>query len=165
MGDAKKIRCDQRQPAMPTGCDWDRLGRSHSCSFDQRRQPETLRTAMATAFFLPNQNDKPLAAGNAGVEKVPLQHGVVLRHEQRDHHGWGVGALALVDARGVGSSPGRGRNPQFAVRLGYGGEREFVGRNAHRKRRGTAGIRIWPNRPEGISTTVITNNIPSAKSQ
>jgi hypothetical protein len=24
---------------------------SHSCSFDQRRRPETLRTAMATAFF------------------------------------------------------------------------------------------------------------------
>ena len=26
-------------------------GRSHSSSFDQRRRPETLRTAMATAFF------------------------------------------------------------------------------------------------------------------
>jgi hypothetical protein len=27
------------------------IGRSHSSSFDQRRRPETLRTAMATAFF------------------------------------------------------------------------------------------------------------------
>jgi hypothetical protein len=29
------------------------LGRSHSLSFDHRRRPETLRTAMATAFFCP----------------------------------------------------------------------------------------------------------------
>jgi hypothetical protein len=29
------------------------LGRSHSCSFDHRRRPETFRTAMATAFFCP----------------------------------------------------------------------------------------------------------------
>ena len=29
------------------------LGRSHSASFDHRRRPETLRTAMATAFFCP----------------------------------------------------------------------------------------------------------------
>jgi hypothetical protein len=28
---------------------------SHSRSFDQRRRPETLRTAMATAFFWPTQ--------------------------------------------------------------------------------------------------------------
>jgi hypothetical protein len=28
-------------------------GRSHSPSFDHRRLPETLRTAMATAFFCP----------------------------------------------------------------------------------------------------------------
>jgi hypothetical protein len=27
------------------------IGRSHSSSFDQRRRPETLRTAIATAFF------------------------------------------------------------------------------------------------------------------
>jgi hypothetical protein len=35
-------------------------------------------------LLLSNQNDKPLAAGNASVEKIPLQHGVVLRHD-RDH--------------------------------------------------------------------------------
>ena len=28
-------------------------GRSHSCSFDHRRRPEMLRTAIATAFFCP----------------------------------------------------------------------------------------------------------------
>jgi len=28
-------------------------GRNHSCSFDQRRRPDTLRTEMAIAFFCP----------------------------------------------------------------------------------------------------------------
>jgi len=28
-------------------------GRNHSCSFDHRRRPEMLRTAIATAFFCP----------------------------------------------------------------------------------------------------------------
>ena len=30
---------------------WAALGRSHSASFDHRRRPEMLRTAMAMAFF------------------------------------------------------------------------------------------------------------------
>ena len=33
---------------------------SHSSSFDQRRRPETLRTAMATAFFWPTSTTSPL---------------------------------------------------------------------------------------------------------
>ena len=51
-------------------------------------------------LFLSNQHDQPLAAGDAGVEKVPLQHGVVLRHDG-NHHSWVFRALALVDACGV----------------------------------------------------------------
>jgi hypothetical protein len=39
------------QLAMPNSREIGGLGRSHSLSFDQRRRPETLRTAMATAFF------------------------------------------------------------------------------------------------------------------
>ena len=35
-------------------------GRSHSPSFDQRRRPETLRTAMATAFFCPTSTTSRL---------------------------------------------------------------------------------------------------------
>ena len=31
-------------------------------------------------LLLPDQHDQPLAAGDAGVEQVPLQHGVVLGH-------------------------------------------------------------------------------------
>ena len=42
-----------------------------------------------------------LAAGDAGVEQVSLQHGVMLRHH-RDHHGGVFRALALVDGRRVG---------------------------------------------------------------
>ena len=33
---------------------------SHSLNFDQRRRPETLRTAMATAFFLPTSTTSSL---------------------------------------------------------------------------------------------------------
>jgi hypothetical protein len=35
------------------------FGRSHSLSFDHRRRPETLRTAMATAFFCPISTTSP----------------------------------------------------------------------------------------------------------
>ena len=61
------------------------LALSHSASFDHRRRPEALRTAMAMAFFCPNQNNQPLTSGDAGVEKVPLQHGVMLS-EHRDNY-------------------------------------------------------------------------------
>src|SRR5204862_7367651 len=43
----------------------------------------------------------PLAACDAGVEEVPLQHGVVLR-EDWDDHGSVFRALALVDGRRIG---------------------------------------------------------------
>src|SRR5215207_668025 len=36
-------------------------------------------------LLLPDQDDQPLPARNAGVEQVPLQHGVMLR-EHRDNH-------------------------------------------------------------------------------
>ena len=38
-------------------------------------------------FLLPDQHDQPLAARDAGVEKVPLQHSVVLRHDRNDYGG------------------------------------------------------------------------------
>jgi hypothetical protein len=41
------------QPATPIRRDRGMPGLSHSLSFDQRRRPDTLRTAMATAFFCP----------------------------------------------------------------------------------------------------------------
>ena len=56
-------------------------GRSHSCSFDQRHRPEMLRTVVATAFFCPTNTTSRLPRVTpvyAGVEKVPLQHGVML---------------------------------------------------------------------------------------
>jgi hypothetical protein len=44
----------------PIGSEKDRPERSRSCSFDQRRRPETLRTAMAMAFFCPTRTTSRL---------------------------------------------------------------------------------------------------------
>src|SRR5262249_14043203 len=49
------------QLATPMCREKDGLGRSHSCSFDHRRRPETFRTAMATAFFCPTNTTSFLA--------------------------------------------------------------------------------------------------------
>ena len=43
------------QLAMPIRRELGELGHNHSTSFDHRRRPETLRTAMATAFFCPTR--------------------------------------------------------------------------------------------------------------
>ncbi len=48
------------QPVTPIGREKDGIERSHSCSLDQRRRPETLRTAMATAFFCPTRTTSRL---------------------------------------------------------------------------------------------------------
>jgi ketol-acid reductoisomerase len=48
-----KSSATMAQLATPICPDKDGLGRSHSCSFNHRRRPETFRTAMATAFFWP----------------------------------------------------------------------------------------------------------------
>ena len=36
-------------------------------------------------LLLSDKNDQPLASGDAGVEKIPLQHGVMLG-KHRDYH-------------------------------------------------------------------------------
>jgi hypothetical protein len=64
-------------------------------------------------FLLADQNDKPLAAGNAGIQQIALQHGVVLGHD-RDLDGWIFGALALMDGRGIG----RHQGVEFAKAVG-----------------------------------------------
>jgi hypothetical protein len=46
---------------------------SRSHSFDQRRRPETLHTAMATAS-LANQHDKSFAAGDPRIEQITLKY-------------------------------------------------------------------------------------------
>jgi len=43
----------QIRAVIPSCREMGGSGRSHSPSFDHRRRPETLRTAMATAFFCP----------------------------------------------------------------------------------------------------------------
>ena len=52
-------------------------------------------------LLLPDQHDQPLAARDAGVEKVPLQHGVMLRHDWDNNCGI-FRALAFVDGRSIG---------------------------------------------------------------
>jgi hypothetical protein len=61
-------------------------------------------------LLLPDEYDQPLAARDAGVEKVPLQHGVMLG-EHGDDHGWVFRALALVNGRRAGTNMSSSPNP------------------------------------------------------
>ena len=53
LGSCKKSSATMAQLAMPNCRETGGFGRSHSLSFDHRFRPDTLRTAMATAFFCP----------------------------------------------------------------------------------------------------------------
>src|SRR5712692_5563259 len=59
-GFCRKSAATMGQPAMPIRREAGGPGRSHSASFDHRRRPETLRTAMATAFFCPTSTTSRL---------------------------------------------------------------------------------------------------------
>src|SRR4029077_12465599 len=56
-------------------------------------------------LLLADKDPEPFAAGNASVEEVSLQHGIVLGQD-RDDHGGILRALALVDGGGVGGRQG-----------------------------------------------------------
>jgi hypothetical protein len=106
--------CERIQGAEPTGlppqsAHWCRP--SHSLNFDQRRRHETLRTAMATAFFWPTSTTSFLPRVTR-YRAISRQHGVVLRHD-RDDHGRIFRALAFVVGRGVGR-PCDADGPAFA---------------------------------------------------
>ena len=75
---------------------------SHSSSFDHRRRPETLRTAIAAAFFWPTSTTRRLPRVTPRVEQVAAQHRVVLR-QHRDHHGRisAAGEWRQIHARAV----------------------------------------------------------------
>src|SRR5262244_3450860 len=82
-------------------------GRSHSASFDQRRRPETLRTAIATAFFWPTST----------TSFLPRVTPVYSRFRcSRDDHGRILRTLAFVDGHGVG----RHQRVEFAKSVGDG---------------------------------------------
>ena len=53
LASCKKSSATMAQLAMPNCRETGGFGRSHSLSFDHRLRPDTLRTAMATAFFCP----------------------------------------------------------------------------------------------------------------
>src|SRR6516162_2950959 len=67
------------------------------------------------SLFLSDQYDQMLAARNAGVEEVPLQHGIVLRQD-RNHHRRIFGALALMN----GCRISRYQHVEFAKSIGHG---------------------------------------------
>ena len=99
-GSCRKSSATMAQPAMPNCRKTGGFGRSHSLSFDQRRRPETFRTAMRRPSSV-RPDDQPLAARDAGIKQVPLQHGVMLS-EHRDDHGGIFRALTFVDGRRIG---------------------------------------------------------------
>jgi hypothetical protein len=51
-GSCRKSAATMAQPIRPSCCDAGRRGRSQSPSFDERRRPETLRTAIATELLV-----------------------------------------------------------------------------------------------------------------
>src|SRR5215203_1145141 len=73
-------------------------------------------------LLLSDQHNKLLTARNTGVEQVPLQHRVVLRHHGNDDGGV-LRTLALVDARRIG----RDEHVEFAKSVGHGSAVEANG--------------------------------------
>ena len=49
--------------------------------------PRHVADGNGNGFLLPDEHDQPLAARDAGVEQISLQHGVVLGHDRNDHGG------------------------------------------------------------------------------
>ena len=54
-------------------------------------------------FSLPHNDDKTLATGEARIEEIALEHGVMLRYE-RQHHRRIFGSLRFVDGDGIGKN-------------------------------------------------------------
>jgi hypothetical protein len=93
-------------------------GRAGTQPLAQLRPPPPTRYVPrrdGDGLLLPDQNDQPLAASDAGVEKVPLQHGVMLCEHRDDHDGI-FRALAFVDGRGIG----RHQHVEFPKSIGDG---------------------------------------------
>src|SRR5439155_14879790 len=86
--------------------------------FLQLRPPSSARDISDSdgdSLLLTDQHDQLLTPSDPGVEKVPLQHHVVLHHDG-DNDGWIFGTLALVDCGGIG----RNQHVEFAKSVGDG---------------------------------------------
>src|ERR1700690_682173 len=81
----------------------------------QASPPRNVANRNRDGLLLADQDHEPLAASNAGIEEVSLQHSVVLG-EDRDDHGGIFGALALVDGGGIGGN----QRVKFAKAVGQG---------------------------------------------
>ncbi len=72
--------------------------------FVQLRPPASARDVAdgdRDGLLLTDQNDQLLAPANAGIEQIPLQHGIMLGRYRDDHSGV-FRALTLMDGRGIG---------------------------------------------------------------
>src|ERR1700680_1254703 len=66
------------------------------------------------SLLLANKHNQLLASGNTGIEQVPLEHGVVLRHDRNDDRGV-FRSLALMNGRGIG----RPQHGEFTEAIGH----------------------------------------------
>ena len=91
--------------------------------FRKPPSPRNIANRDGDRLLLTDQHDQLLAAGNASIEQISLQHGVVPRHDQDDHSRI-FRVLAFVDGRGVGLR----QRIEFAKSVGDGAAVE-VGSN------------------------------------
>src|SRR6516225_6385424 len=71
------------------------------CQLRPPPSPRDIAHRNGDGLLLSNQHHEPLPSGDAGVEEIALQHGVMLR-EDWDNHGGIFRPLALVNGRRVG---------------------------------------------------------------
>jgi hypothetical protein len=84
---------------------------SHSLNFDQRRRPDTLRTAMTTAFFWPTSTTKLCYLGHVAMEN---RHGLAV-----------AGMVTTADGRAERSAAqAMLKAKRRAIGLHHGGRRQ-----------------------------------------
>ena len=62
--------------------------------------PRNVANRDRDGLLLGHKDHEPLAASDAGIKEVSLQHGIMLGQD-RDDHGWILRTLALVDSGGI----------------------------------------------------------------
>src|SRR5258707_3915763 len=80
----------------------------------------------SNGLFLADQDDQLLAAGDTGVEQVPLQHRIMLSHDW-NYRGRVFRALALVNGRRIGRYQGVEFTESIGDGLGVEARGEFTG--------------------------------------
>jgi hypothetical protein len=90
-GMARAITSNSLLPCSARRADLPRDGLPGTQPLGQFRPPTSARDVAhrdGDGLSLADQYDEPLPTCDAGVEKVPLQHGVVLQHDRDDYSGY-----------------------------------------------------------------------------